>query len=38
MTEDWEEKCDMIEEEIMAISDLYPNYISKIIIKWKEEP
>jgi len=33
---DFDKKCEEAQEEIMAISDRYRDYISEITIKWKE--
>jgi hypothetical protein len=35
-SEEYDDKCEEIQEKIMAISDKYSDYISKITIEWKE--
>jgi len=37
MSEEHDERCEEIEQEITAISDKYSDYIESITIKWKEE-
>jgi hypothetical protein len=35
--DEFDEKCEEIQEKIMAITDTYSDYISKITIEWKEK-
>lgn len=37
MTEEYDEQCEEIEEEITAVTDKYQDYIESVTIKWKDE-
>ena len=37
MSEEYDEQCDAIEEEITKVFDKYPNYIKHITIEWYKE-